>query len=150
MLIIVFVENILPIKNGDFMSNKKHKKQVAIKKAKQRKRIILIIGIAILLAILALFVFALVQRGQQRVFAEGRQQVTLNDNGAFTSRDAHGRTRSGTFTETSSDGVITISFTEGGTTVTGTIENNVLTKPPEWDDGCGHNPRLTLIRGREQ
>jgi len=130
------------------MSNKKLRKQEAIRKAKKRKKIIILVSIALFVALLALVVFALIQRGQQRVFAEGRQEVILNDNGAFTARDAHGQTRSGTFTETTSEGVIILSFVEDGTTVIGTIEDNVLRIPTEWEDGCGHNPYLPLTRGR--
>jgi len=129
------------------MSTKKLKKQEAIRKAKKRRMILIIVATVFSLAIIALIVLAFIQSGQQRVFTDGRQQVILNNNGSFTSRDAHGRTRQGTFTETSDGGLITVSFTEGGTTAIGTIENNVLTIPSEWDDGCRHNPHLPLTRG---
>lgn len=131
------------------MSNKKTRKEQAIKKSKQKNRIIIAVFALLLVAVIATVVIVIAQRGQERVFSEGNQSVTLRDNGNFTASLAHNVNRSGTFTETEDGDVITISFTEGGATVTGSIIDGVLHLPEQWNTGCGHghNTELPLTRG---
>ena len=132
------------------MSKKKQRKEEALLKSKRRKKRIIIICSALTIAVVALIVVATIQYSQQRVFADRTQRVTLGNDGSFTANLPHGVTRTGTFTETPGDGFTIISFSENGSTVTGTIEGNILNLPPEWDDGCGHNPSLEQIRGRQE
>ena len=130
------------------MRKKKQRKEEALLKSKKRKKRIIVICATLTVALVALIVIATIQYSQQRVFADGNQRVTLANNGNFTANLPHGVTRTGTFTETPGDGVTIISFSENGSTATGTIEGNILNLPVEWDDGCGHNPRLEQIQGR--
>ena len=132
------------------MSKKKQRKEEALLRSKKRKKIIITVCAALTIAVVALIVVATIQYNQQRVFADRTQRVTLGANGSFNASLPHGVNRSGTFTETPGDGFTIISFSENGTTATGTIEGNILNLPAEWDDGCGHNPRLEQIRGRQE
>ena len=87
------------------------------------------------------------QRGQEgpRIYTNGRSTISLRADGTFRASLPHGVVRNGTYSEVSIDGIITVAFVEGGITVNGTINGNVLTIPNEWDDGHGH-PRNYILR----
>ena len=115
----------------------------ALKKAKQKKVITIVVSCAIALAIVGLIAFFYYNQSKQRVFTDGHQSVTLNNNGSFTARLAH-ETITGTYTENTEGGNTIISFTSDGETANGGIANNMLTFPDEWDDDHGHGSVLWL------
>ena len=121
------------------MSSKKHRREQALKKAKQKKLVRISVCVAIAAVIFAVIAFNIYQQGGSRVFTDEMQTVTLRGNGRFTAELFHGITRNGTYIEHVSDGVTTISFTERGVTVTGELLDDVLTIPAEWGVGCGHD-----------
>jgi hypothetical protein len=126
------------------------RREEAIKREKRKKRIIVgaIVAAAFLIAVL--IILGINQQSQTRVYTDGDQTVTLYDNGNFAARLFHNAGMDGTYTESTIDGETTVSFTYGGTTSVGRIEENVLMIPDEWDDGHGHGhgTGLTLISGR--
>ena len=125
---------------------KGNRRQEAMKRDKRKKRIIAAVCGAVLVTIAVLLIVGQIQQRGTRTFISGRNSVTLNTDGTFRAALPHGVERSGTFTETTTDGVTTVSFNQGGTTVNGNIEDNVLTIPDEWDDGHGHPRSYTLQR----
>jgi uncharacterized protein YxeA len=79
------------------------------------------------------------------IFASGDQIIILGADGNFTAELEHDVSRSGTYTDSNVDGVTTVSFVYDNTTAVGTIENNVLSIPEEWDDGHGHGTSFVLV-----
>ena len=98
--------------------------------------------------VLMLAAFVLVGCGssdeEDRVFALGSHTVTLNADGTFEARLFHGFSVDGEYTESTVAGVLTVTFTHDGQEVRGTIVDDVLTIPHEWEDGHGHGTQFTL------
>jgi len=131
------------------MSKSKSRKE-AIRKAKRKKRIIYSVVItAAVLLIAAVIVFAVQQQRSARVYSDGSQSVTLNANGKFSAALSHDVKKSGKYTETTSGGVTTITFTSSGTSADGKIENDILSIPLEWADDHGHGTELALTKGKK-
>ncbi|MCL2396754.1 MAG: hypothetical protein FWC93_01680 [Defluviitaleaceae bacterium] len=129
------------------MSSKaKARRQLALKKAKRRNRIIAAVCGVALMAIVAFFVISHIQQIGTRVFVSGRNSVTLNTDGTFSAILPHGVMRRGTFSETTSGGITAVSFVQDNTFAIGSISGNVLTIPEEWDDGHFHPRDFTLRR----
>ena len=126
------------------MKNKNQRRALAQKKAKRKKIMIIAVGAAVVLAVAALIITNVYRQGHARVFTDGRQTLTLHSNGSFSARLYHNVMRSGTYTESVSDGVTTISFDESGVITQGRLAGNTLTFPDEWDDGHSHNRDLRL------
>ena len=132
------------------MSSKKARKEQAIKRKQRNKKIITLACIAVIVAVVGFFsIYAFAQRNN-RVFVDGNQRVTLLVNGNFAARLPHGVNISGTYNEEVVEGLTIITFIYGGSRSQGSIAGDVLTLPNEWDDGCGHNNRLTQTRGPRQ
>ncbi|MCL2670865.1 MAG: hypothetical protein FWF10_02385 [Clostridiales bacterium] len=119
-------------------------------KRKKKNRIILIVVIAAILVLAAIIGFSVYRQSQIRVYSGGGQTVTLYSNGSFTASLSHGVNRAGAYTETIEGDTITITFSYGNTSASGTIAHNVLTLPDAWDDGHGHGSKLGLTKGRGQ
>jgi len=122
------------------------KRQQAMKIKKRQKRIIAAVFAITLVAVAAVFLINHMQQRENRVFVLGRTAVTLSTDGTFNAILPHGIVRSGTFSETTSGGVTAVAFVENNRTVTGIINGEVLTIPPEWDDGCEHGVDFSLRR----
>ena len=99
--------------------------------------------VAVLLFIAAFLIFNSVQQRRTRVYTDGHQTVTLHKNGSFSATLAH-ETKTGTYTEAEVDGVITVAFGSDEKSVEGSIENEILTIPDEWQDDHGHGSKLKL------
>jgi len=128
------------------MSDKKARRQQAMRKDKRKKRLIAAVCVTLLLTLVVLLVVGQIQQRGTRVYISGRNSVTLNGNGTFTASLPHGVVREGTFSQSTTDGVTTVTFSQDGmaVAVNGTIEGNVLTIPDEWDDGHSHPRNYTL------
>ena len=129
------------------MSAKNMRREAALKRAKQKKIIIIAVCAFVVAAVVA--TIALWPRTESRVYATGGSQVELFADGAFRATDPKGRIRSGTFAESYADGVTTITFHYGnGQTAAGQIVEDVLTIPNAWIPVCGHrhSPNLPLRR----
>ena len=123
---------------------KKGKQKQAVKMFNRKNLVIISICVVIAVVIGALIIFNTGQQSGTRVFTAGSQTVTLRDDGTFSAQLAHSVAKSGTYTESVADNITTISFTYNGKTEKGSIVNNVLTLPHEWDDGHGHGTKFTL------
>ena len=119
------------------MGSKKKRREAAQRKTKRRKITLLAVCVAFLVVYTVAVIVYHATRPDSRVFAvAGNQSVTLYENGRFTARLAHNVNLSGTFTEEVHGDVITISFTQGGGTVSTQIENDVLLLPDPWRATC--------------
>ena len=129
------------------MSTKKMRREVALKRAKTKKMILIAVCSLVAAAIVLTAIFW--PRTESRVYAIGGSQVELFSDGEFRAIDPKGIIRRGTFTESYADGVATITFHYGnGRTATGRIVEDVLTIPNAWVPVCGHrhSPDLPLQR----
>lgn len=127
--------------------NKKAIRQHAMKKDKQKKRIIAAICFTVILLLIIAQIINVYQRRGTRVYANGRFTVTLNRDGTFEASLPHGVTRSGRFSEVADGNTTIVSFgQEGVAEVNGVINGDVLTIPIEWDDGHRHPRDYTLRR----
>jgi len=126
------------------MNAKETRRVNAIKKAKRKKIMILIVCLVIV-ATAATVLIVRELSDNTRVFAGGGNQViTLYGDGTFRAQLPHNVRRSGTFTESTEGGVTRVAFTNGGTVHFGAITGRVLTIPWEWEDGCGHGNEFIL------
>jgi|GEM_PF-499760 len=126
------------------------RRELAMKRDKRKKIIRMTLGIAVAIAIVALIVINATQKIEERVFTDGNQTITLRDNGTFSARLAHDARKRGNYEENVAGDVTTVVFTEGEVTTNGTIVNNVLTIPAEWEDAHGHGRELWLVSGGQQ
>ena len=126
-------------------SNLNRKQRLAIerKKVRIRNTIIAVVCVLVALVLIALLVFNAYQNSKTRVYTNDLQTITLNYDGTFSAALAHA-VMTGTYAETTEDGVTTVTFTTAGTNVNGSIESEVLTLPKEWDDGHDHGMTLPL------
>ena len=123
--------------------NKRERKAAAIKKAKRKKMIFIIASAAVVVVIAALVIINALHKSKTRVFTDGHQTITLSYNGSFTAELAHEK-RNGTYTESTANGVTTVTFIINGVGVDGSIADNTLTLPEEWQDDHGHGDKLQL------
>ena len=123
--------------------NKNERRAKALKKSRQRRIIIAVVCALVVVTIAVIIIINAYQQSKTRVYTDGHQTITLHHDGKFTAALAH-EAESGIYTETSNDGVITVTFTTDGNSVTGTIVDDILTLPAEWDDGHGHGSTLML------
>ena len=123
--------------------NKQERRAQALKKSKQRRIIAAAVCVLAAITIAAIIITNAYQQSKTRIYTDGHQTITLQHNGKFTAALAH-EAESGTYTETSNDGIITVTFTTDENSVTGTIVDDTLNLPEEWDDGHGHGSTLML------
>jgi len=129
-------------KNVTKSNLKKERKEKAIKKA--RKKNIIMISILILIIAVAVFlgIFASNRQSAKQVAAEiysdGNQTVQLLADGTFNATLAHNKHISGTYTKTAENDRTVVSFNINGNIEIGSIINNALHFPKEWEDGHSH------------
>ena len=122
------------------------RKQNAQKKA-GRKRL-LIIGLLVLIAlgIAGFGIYSASRKNNAETYSGGGQTIHLFADGKFSANLAHGTFKSGTYTRREEGGRTTVSFIENsGAAAEGSIENNRLRIPNEWDDGHGHGNILPKV-----
>jgi hypothetical protein len=133
--------------------SKNARREAAIKREKRKKVITLAICVLVVAAIAVSLALLAYRQSLERVYSDEQQTVILRDDGTFTAKLMHDITKNGTYTtspDESSDGATTVSFTEGGATADGSLANDILTIPADWDSEHGHNLGLNLIRGQSQ
>lgn len=123
--------------------NKKERRDAAVKRAKRKKTIIITACAAVVVVVAALAIVFSYLQGRNRVYTDGHQKVTLKHDGTFTAELAH-ETREGTYAESETGGIITVTFIVGGSSVEGLIADDVMTIPGEWQDDHGHGSLLWL------
>ena len=124
--------------------DKKLRRELAIKKARQKRIITISVCTIAVLAFTVVLGVNMLSQSHERVFTAGFNNVSLNNDGTFVANLPHNIRLTGTYTESTEGGVSTVVFSYRGTTAIGIIEDNVLVIPTEWDDGHGHATRYTL------
>lgn len=127
--------------------SKQKRREQARQRARNKKIVIICIAAIAVIAIVAIAVYFSINDSTGEngiVYVSGNQTITLADDGTFIAVLAH-TMRSGTYAQSvQADGVTTITFTENDTSVTGSIADDVLTLPTQWDDGHGHGIHFQL------
>jgi len=123
--------------------SKKARRQQALAR-KKRKKIIIITAVAVVVvAIVVVVVVLLVGSAGTETYSDGSQTIRFLPDGTFTAKLSHGRSFSGTYSNTTQGNMTIVSFTSSGVTVNGEVEGGLLYLPHEWDDGHGHGAVLT-------
>ena len=128
----------MPEKTGKL--SKKERRELAAKRAKRKKTITLVIVLVAALALAAVVIAYQIQQSKVETYSDGRQTVRLLPNGTFSASLFHGERYEGTFSKSPAGDVVV--FTVGGVPAEGSIENETLTFPEEWQDGHGHGSTL--------
>jgi hypothetical protein len=124
--------------------DKRAKREAAIKRARHRSIIKLAVVSLIVVAIVIFGVLYFIELGNNREYVSSdNQMIRLSADGSFAASLAH-EIISGTYTESTANGITTIIFLFEGASVQSTITDNVLLLPAEWDDDHGHEKSFTL------
>jgi hypothetical protein len=119
----------------------KARKKANIRK-KTRLKVIIFVIVCALAAVTALvsFINSAANKSQNpaEVYSTAGQTVQLFENGNFSAILAHNTRKAGTYTKTADGNRTIVSFNINGRIEIGSIENNSLRIPDEWDDGHGH------------
>ena len=118
----------------------KVKRQNEVKKAKQKRLVLIGICALAVIAVLGFAVYSLVQRsaGATEIYRYGEQTVRLREDGSFSASLAHNVRKRGTYSKETGEGRTIVTFTVNGNIEIGWIVNDSLHIPMEWDDGHGH------------
>jgi len=124
---------------------KSQKTKLARKKAKRKKIITWVVSITAIVAIaVAVTLFIVNDQNSKRVYVSGDQTVTLKDDGTFKAVLYHDLSISGTYTESTDEGIVVVTYYYDGITANGSLSGNVLIVPDEWQDDHGHSYSFTL------
>ena len=104
-------------------------------------------GLLIVLAATAfvLLIGACTQQPKTEVYSDGHQKIELSANGNFRAVLAHNSMISGTYTRKAEGSRIVITFNVNGNIAVGSIANNALHFPEEWEDGHHHGNVLPKL-----
>ena len=128
----------------EIIMGKSKKTKEAIRKAKRKKIITIIICTVVAVLIIAAAVFFILRQSDNRVYVSDSNTIVLSSKGTFEARLYHGKSITGTYTESDENTVTVITFTHDGVTSTGMLAGNSLTIPDEWGDDHGHTYDFTL------
>ena len=117
--------------------NKKARAELAQKKAKDKRKKLILISAGAGLALVGIILFGLVTAARTERYGDGNASIELRPSGRFSATLYHERF-SGTYTRM--DGAI--AFTVDGVTVTAELDGELLFLPEEWDDDHGHGSVL--------
>jgi hypothetical protein len=120
-------------------SIKAERRALALKKARQKKVLIICVCVLVVAGIVTLAVLSANRQRKAETYSDGFQMVRLFDDGTFTAHLMHNLVKSGTYTRSVADGRTIITFTRGGNQEIGWIDGDSLRVPVEWEDGCGHS-----------
>ena len=122
--------------------------QRAKKKSRQNLIIVICITAVVITAVVLLSIFTSDRQGRTDIleeYSDGVQSVRFFENGSFAANLSHGAFKSGTYTMSDANGIITVTFITNTGRDTATISGGSLFLPAEWQDFCGHNPVLPKI-----
>ena len=121
------------------------KKENAAKKAK--RKIIIITGICVLIALIAVLTLLFFRnQNDTEVFSYSGQTVRLSPDGTFMANLAHNVNKSGTYIKVTESAWTLVFFNVNGNEEIGSIANNALTLPDEWNDGHGHGTVFPKVK----
>jgi len=126
------------------MSNKQARREAAIKKAKKKRTAIIIVCSVIAVALAAVIVWQVVRNIGNETYSDGYAAVRLYADGSFKANLYHDDdVYEGIYTKKTESGRVVVTFfTNDGQTCDGTIVNNTLSIPHEWQDDHGHGSAL--------
>ena len=126
-------------------SNKKIRREAAIKKAKRKRNAIIAVCGVLVIAFIVFMIITIIDNAGTQTYSDGYASVVLRPNGRFTSTLYHNDRYTGTYTTSESGGATLVHFSQdnGGTAV-GIITDGVFVIPDAWDDGHGHGSALPL------
>jgi len=119
--------------------DKKVRRQVAIKKAKQKNAALIIGAIVVAVVFGVLVIFSIFQSAGSEVYLSGSNHVTLYKNNRFKASLPHNVAISGTYEIRDGESTKTVAFSSKRGTETGMIDGDVLSMPTSWADSCGHS-----------
>ena len=129
-------------KSSSNAGKKAQRKEIARKKAKRKRLIIIsICASALVVAVVIAVVLAVRSSAQQssaETYSDGSQTVLLLADGTFTASLAHSVNKNGTYTKTAEGSGFEVIFSIAGVDAVGRIENDALHIPEEWEDDHGH------------
>ncbi|MCL2181518.1 MAG: hypothetical protein FWB83_10375, partial [Treponema sp.] len=112
-----------------------------------------LLSVLALIIILASLVIISCNKNETEIYSFHGQTVQLLADGNFNASLAHGVKKSGTYSKTTENNRIIVSFIVNGNTETGRIINNALHLPKEWDDGHNHGnifPKVTEAHSNQE
>ena len=116
--------------------NKKDRREIAIKKEKQKKIKTISIVAAVVLIIVAVAGFIMLTE----TYTDGHANIVLYPIGRFSANLYHGEKYSGSYRK-SADGT-QVTFTYAGSTIVTVINGDWIGIPHEWADSHGHGSYL--------
>ena len=123
-------------------SSKNARRKTARSKAKRRQKTKIIIGAAILIAIIIAVCIGAVFSVLTQVYTDGSASIELRPTGRFSAVLYHNERYTGTYTTSQSGGATLVHLTHDGATVIAMILDYGFVIPDEWDDGHGHGSVL--------
>ena len=125
--------------------SKNARREMAIKKAKRKRLIIITVAGVLALALITVITISAIREARTETYTDGSQNVKLHPDGSFTASISHGDLYSGTYTKTEQEGYTVVTYiTDSGSTASGEIIEGQLYIPDEWLDDHGHNAILPL------
>ena len=127
------------------MPDKKNRRELAMKKAKTKRKIIIAAcGVLVVIFIAAIIITLVISAGIQ-TYTDGSATVELNKNGEFSARLYHNERYKGTYTTSKSGGATLVHLSYDGMTVIGMLIDDMgFVFPDEWYDDHGHGGVLPL------
>jgi len=124
-------------------SDKKARRELAIKKAKRKRNIIIAICAVLILALITFIILTIVENAGTQTYSDGYATVELRPNGRFSAMLYHNERYQGTYTTSESGGATLVHFSpDNSDSAIGIITDGVFIIPEAWDDGHGHGSAL--------
>ena len=129
---------------------KNRKKENSGKKTKRKIIVIAAVCTVVVLAVVGFIVFSSHDHDHDtaEIYSYHGQTIELFPDGKFSAALAHNVKKNGTYTKTDNAGRVTVSFNTNGKVESGSIINNSLHIPKEWDDGHGHGNVFPRVKGK--
>jgi cytoskeletal protein RodZ len=147
---IVYLTCQINITEGKMEQNKTKisknaRREMAIKKAKRKRLIIVTVAGVLALALITVITISAIREARTETYTDGSQSVKLLPDGSFSATISHGDLYNGTYTKTDQEGLTVVTYsTDSGSTASGVIIEGQLYIPEEWLDDHGHNTVLPL------
>ena len=122
--------------------NKNARREMARKKARLKRNILIIAGAAVLVAVIVIVIITSVSSAMTERYSDGYASVELRPDWTFSAALYHNERFAGTYSKSESDGETLVYFYHNGITALGTINEHGFTIPREWEDGHSHGSIL--------
>ena len=123
-------------------NNKKARRELAIKKAKLKRRIIISLCSVLVLAFIAAVIITVVFNAGTQTYSDGYATVELRPNGKFSAVLYHNERYNGVYTTSESGGATLIHLSYNDITAIAMVTDMGFIFPDEWFDDHGHGSVL--------